>query len=68
MWTSRSRQVLARTRLQRENEKANKQVTPERWQEVKNVLAAVLERTPGERTASLEETCADSDVRREVES
>jgi serine/threonine protein kinase/dienelactone hydrolase len=45
-----------------------KQVTPERWQEVKKVLAAALERPPGERSAYLDSACTEPDVRREVES
>ncbi len=43
-------------------------VTPERWQEVKNVLAAALERAPGERPAYLDQACGEPDLRREVES
>jgi eukaryotic-like serine/threonine-protein kinase len=43
-------------------------VTPERWQEVKKVLAAVLEKKPEERTAYLDRADAEPDVRREVES
>src|SRR5579863_4708404 len=43
-------------------------VTPERWQEVKKVLAAALERAPGERRAYLDQACAEPDLRREVES
>jgi eukaryotic-like serine/threonine-protein kinase len=43
-------------------------VTPERWQEVKSVLADVLERAPGERQAYLDQTCTDPSLRREVES
>ena len=43
-------------------------VTPERWQEVKKVLAGALERTPGERHAYLDHACAEPDLRREVES
>lgn len=43
-------------------------MTPERWQEVKQVLAAVLERTPEERTAYLNKACSEPEVRREVES
>jgi TolB-like protein/tetratricopeptide (TPR) repeat protein len=43
-------------------------VTPERWQEVKQVLAAALERTPGERNAYLDQACAEPALRREVES
>jgi len=43
-------------------------VTPERWQEVKKVLAGALERAPGERHAYLDQACAEPDLRREVES
>src|SRR5579864_272487 len=43
-------------------------VTPERWQEVKKVLAGALERTPGERPAYLDQACTEPALRREVES
>jgi len=43
-------------------------VTPERWQEVKNVLGAALERRPEERRAYLDKACTEPDLRREVES
>ena len=43
-------------------------MTPERWQEVKKVLAGALERAPGERHAYLDHACAEPDLRREVES
>ena len=43
-------------------------MTPERWQEVKKVLADALERAPKERSAYLEQACADPAMRREVES
>jgi eukaryotic-like serine/threonine-protein kinase len=43
-------------------------VTPERWQEVKKVLAAALERRPAERSAYLDQVCAEPLLRREVES
>ncbi|HVB85189.1 MAG TPA: protein kinase [Candidatus Dormibacteraeota bacterium] len=43
-------------------------MTPERWQEVKKVLAGALEKAPEERSAYLNATCADAEVRREVES
>ncbi|MBZ5696142.1 MAG: protein kinase [Acidobacteriia bacterium] len=49
-------------------EEGRKQVTPERWQEVKKVLAAALERAPEERRAYLDQSCADASLRREVES
>ncbi len=43
-------------------------MTQERWQEVKKVLAAALERAPGERNAYLDQACGEPDLRREVES
>jgi serine/threonine protein kinase/Tfp pilus assembly protein PilF len=49
-------------------EKGLEQVTPERWQVVKKMLAAVLERPPGERSAYLDRACTEPEVRREVES
>src|SRR6202045_1481190 len=42
-------------------------VTPERWQEVKKVLAAALEREPADRSAYLDQVCAEPSLRREVE-
>jgi serine/threonine protein kinase/Tol biopolymer transport system component len=45
-----------------------RQVTPERWQEVKKVLAAALERAPEERRVYLDQACSEPDLRREVES
>jgi serine/threonine protein kinase/Tol biopolymer transport system component len=50
------------------NEEVRKSVTPERWQEVKKVLAGALERAPAERHAYLDQACTEPDVRREVES
>jgi predicted ATPase len=44
------------------------QVTPERWQEVKKVLADALERAPEERGVYLDQACIDAALRREVES
>jgi hypothetical protein len=42
---------------------------PERWQQIKRLYFAALERGPEERAAFLEESCAgDEDLRREVES
>ena len=41
---------------------------PERWQEVKQLLAAALEIEPEERPAYLDQACADVELRREVES
>ena len=43
-------------------------MTPERWQEAKKLLAGALERTPGERPSYLDRACADSSMRRELES
>lgn len=43
-------------------------MTPERWQEVKNVLVSALERAPGERLAYLDHACPEPALRREVES
>src|ERR1700690_4375436 len=49
-------------------EEGRKQVTPERWWEMKKVLAGALERTPTERDAYLDQACADVSLRRELES
>ena len=44
-------------------------MTPERWQQVKEVFADALERKPSERAAFLQEVCAtDESLRSEVES
>ena len=43
-------------------------MTPERWQEVKKVLAGALERTPEQRRDYLDQTCTDPALRNEVES
>jgi hypothetical protein len=44
-------------------------VNPERWQRVKTVLSAALDRSPEDRAAFLVEECADDDsLRREVQS
>jgi serine/threonine protein kinase len=43
-------------------------LTPERWQEVKKILAAALEQPPGMRSAYLDQACAEPEVRHEVES
>jgi serine/threonine protein kinase/Flp pilus assembly protein TadD len=44
-------------------------VTPERWQQIKIVLAGALDREDGERTVFLDGICReDADLRREVES
>ena len=43
-------------------------VTPERWQEVKKVLAGALEQKLEGRRIYLDQACTDPDLRREVES
>ncbi|HMF55568.1 MAG TPA: protein kinase, partial [Pyrinomonadaceae bacterium] len=44
-------------------------MTPERWQEVKDIFHAALEREAGQRSAFLSEACGeDSSLRQEVES
>ncbi|MFZ1203697.1 MAG: protein kinase [Candidatus Acidiferrales bacterium] len=43
-------------------------MTPERWQQVKNLLADALEKAPEERRAYLDRACAEPEMRREVES
>jgi eukaryotic-like serine/threonine-protein kinase len=48
--------------------KGRKPVTPERWQEVKKVLAGALEQAPEQRHVYLDQACADPGLRREVES
>jgi len=43
-------------------------MTPERWQELKKVLAGALELDPAERSAYLDRVCPEPSVRSEVES
>ncbi|MGA7961971.1 MAG: protein kinase [Candidatus Acidiferrales bacterium] len=43
-------------------------MTPESWQEIKNLLAEALERTPEQRSAYLDQACPEPGKRREVES
>jgi len=43
-------------------------MTPERWQEVKDLLAVALERPPQERPSYLDKACSEPALRREVES
>jgi predicted ATPase/serine/threonine protein kinase len=43
-------------------------ITPERWQEIKKVLADALELTPAARKSYLDRACAEPTLRREVES
>jgi serine/threonine protein kinase/Tol biopolymer transport system component len=43
-------------------------VIPEKWQEIKEVLAAALEQPPAERHAYLDRACTEPALRREVES
>ena len=49
-------------------EEGGTQVTPERWQVVKKLLAAALERAPEERSVYLDQACTEPGLRREVES
>jgi serine/threonine protein kinase len=43
-------------------------MTPERWQELKNVLAVALELQPAERSAYLDQVCPEPSQRAELES
>jgi len=43
-------------------------MTPERWQQVKKLLAEALDRAPEERRAYLDRACGEPEMRREVES
>ncbi len=43
-------------------------MTPEKWQQVKDVLAAALEQPPQARRSYLDRVCSDPALRREVES
>jgi serine/threonine protein kinase/Tol biopolymer transport system component len=43
-------------------------MTPERWQQVKAMLDAALEHSPGERAAYLDQVCTEPSLRQEVES
>jgi hypothetical protein len=43
-------------------------MTPEQWEEVKEVLAGALEVAPQNRRAYLEKRCVDLSLRMEVES
>jgi serine/threonine protein kinase len=42
-------------------------VTPERWQEVKEIFTEAIEQEPADRASYLDRACADSSLRREVE-
>lgn len=42
-------------------------MTPERWQQIKELLATALELPPGERSEFLQKNCPDASVREEVE-
>ena len=55
---------VAATRI----EEGRTQVTPERWQAVKKLLAAALERAPQDRSVYLDQACTEPGLRREVES
>jgi serine/threonine protein kinase/tetratricopeptide (TPR) repeat protein len=52
----------------RNEEQGYKGVTPERWQQVKAMLAAALERAPDERNDYLNQVCVEESLRSEVES
>jgi hypothetical protein len=41
-----------------------REVKPERWQEVKEVLATALEKLPSDRAAYLDQACTDPSLRR----
>ncbi len=43
-------------------------MTPERWQQVKKLLAEALEKAPEDRRAYLDQACKEPEMRREVES
>ena len=43
-------------------------MTPERWEQVKKLLADALEKAPEERRAYLDRACTEPELRREVES
>ena len=44
-------------------------MTPERWQQIEEVLQAALDRPPGDRVSFLEDVCAgDSELRDEADS
>jgi serine/threonine protein kinase len=52
-----------------EHEQPRRSMTPERWQQVKGVLASILDADPGERSAYLDRACeGDPLLRLEVES
>ncbi len=42
-------------------------MTPERWQEVKEIFAEALEQKPSERATYLQKACADTSLRQQVE-
>jgi eukaryotic-like serine/threonine-protein kinase len=52
----------------RNEEQGNKSMTPERWQQVKAMLAAALEKAPDERNDYLNQVCVEESLRSEVES
>jgi serine/threonine protein kinase/Tfp pilus assembly protein PilF/TolB-like protein len=52
----------------RNEKQGNERVKPERWQQVKAVLAAALERAPDEREDYLNQVCDEEAMRSEVES
>src|SRR3984893_2494329 len=52
----------------RNEEQGNQRVTPERWQQVRAMLAGTLARAPDERNDSLKRVCVEESLRSEVES
>jgi serine/threonine protein kinase/Tol biopolymer transport system component len=50
------------------NEEGSRNVTQERWQEVKAILAGALERPPEKRRVYLDQACTEPALRREVQS
>jgi hypothetical protein len=43
-------------------------MTPERWRDVQEMFAEMLEQKPAERAAYLDKVCTDASLRQEVES
>ena len=60
--------ATARLWLHHQMSKAARGMTPERWQQIRDVLAKALELAPGERSAFLNRACSsDQSLRQEVE-
>jgi eukaryotic-like serine/threonine-protein kinase len=58
----------ARLAAARNEKRGCRHVTPERWQQVKAVLAAALERPPEQRRDYLNQVCVEDSLRTEIES